>query len=104
MVFHQLHAAGALYCGKLKNARNQERRCEGSCCFEGTLPLSLSAPSEAVTCPSRTSDEAEASLGASSWGMRWAMVMMAHMIETQHPHIIHSLDGADRWGRCPLCR
>src|SRR5829696_6879585 len=25
-----------------------------------------------------------------------------HMIETQHPHIIHSLDVADRWGRCPL--
>src|SRR5215210_844220 len=27
-----------------------------------------------------------------------------HMIETQHPHIINSLDVADRWGRCPLCR
>src|SRR5215211_3780633 len=27
-----------------------------------------------------------------------------HMIETQHPHIIHSLDVADRWGKCPLCR
>jgi hypothetical protein len=26
------------------------------------------------------------------------------MIETQHPYIIHSLDVADRWGRCPLCR
>src|SRR5262249_38741201 len=27
-----------------------------------------------------------------------------HMIETQHAHPFHSLDGAVGWGRCPWCR
>src|SRR5919107_769356 len=35
------YAAGALYYWRPKNCRQKERRCEGSCCFSGVIPLAF---------------------------------------------------------------